>query len=65
VKCLIISSAHGRVVPWDVCDLCPAGQQLYREHDQAANELRRERADAARPDPNQDALFDLADLGGR
>jgi hypothetical protein len=44
--------------------LCPAGAVLYQARLDAAAALARERADAARPDPNQAALFDITTQRG-
>jgi hypothetical protein len=38
-------------------DLCATGRRLRLERDRTAEQLRREREDAARPNPLQDTLF--------
>jgi len=57
-RCLVITSRRTRV------DLCPAGVRLRDARDETAGALRREREEAARPDPNQGALFGLVTITG-
>ena len=56
VQCYIVGETRRGAAE---TDLCPVGRPLRRERDRAAEQLRRERADAARPNPDQYALFDL------
>jgi hypothetical protein len=57
-RCLVITSRRTRV------ELCPVGVRLRDERDEAAEALRQERVEAARPNPDQGALFGLVAVTG-
>jgi hypothetical protein len=57
-RCLVITSRRTRV------ELCPVGVRLRDARDEAAEALRRERIEAARPNPDQGALFGLVAVTG-
>jgi hypothetical protein len=64
-----IGQAHTDVIPCAQCHiaasrknlsaLCPAGNRLAAERREAAEAFKRERKDAARPNPSQESLFDI------
>jgi hypothetical protein len=60
LKCYIVGETRRGAA---VTDLCPVGQVLRTDRDNAAAHLRDERAQAAKPVPGQQALFDLPERG--
>ncbi len=52
LACAVSKSAAGRY-------LCDDGLKLRNAHDPCIRKLREERTDAAKPSPDQQALFDL------